>query len=89
MEVIYMAITPKPSGNVVDSFSGSTGQTHTKSSGYWKSLSIVNDGNSDLTFTVNNITITVKSNETFTDDFSDFNQITVNSNIAYRIVARQ
>jgi hypothetical protein len=41
-----------------------------------------------LTFTVNNLTITVKSNETFTDDFVDFTSITINSNIAYRLVAR-
>jgi hypothetical protein len=83
-----MSITPKPSGNVLDVYSGSTVTTYTKSNGYWKSLSIVNDGNSDLTFTVNNITITVKSNETYNDDFEDFNTITVNSNIAHRIVAR-
>lgn len=84
-----MGITPKPHGNVVSYFSGNTATTHTKSSGYWKSLSIINDGAGDLTFTVNNLTVTIQSNETYDDDFVDFNSITINSNIAYRLALRE
>lgn len=85
-----MSFTPKPSGNVVNSFSGSTTTTHTKSSGYWKSLSITNDdASTDLTFTVNNITITVKPNEEFSGDFVDFNSVTVTTTVTYRLVTSE
>jgi hypothetical protein len=83
------SLIPKPDGNVVDYFTGSTVVTYTKSGNYpWLSLSIINDGASDLTFTVNNITITVKANEEFTDNFEDFTTITINTNIAYRLALR-
>jgi len=82
-------MTPKPSGNVVNYYSDNTTNTYNKSSGNWISLAIINDGVSDLTFTVNNITITVKPNEKFDDDFVFFNTITVTTTVAYRLVCRE
>jgi hypothetical protein len=90
-----MSAEPKPDGNVILSASGSTATTYTNNSretdnAYpWKSLSIINDGNSDLTFTVNNITTTVKSNEEFSDNFENFFAVQINSDIAYRLVIRR
>jgi hypothetical protein len=90
-----MSTVSKPDGNVILSASGSVATIYTNSSrstdnAYpWKSLSIINDGNSDLTFTVNGITITVKSNEEFSDNFENFFSVEINSDIAYRLVIRR
>jgi hypothetical protein len=83
-----MAITPKPSGNIVDYFEGSTITTHSKTTGNWIGLDIVNDGSSDLQFTVNSLPITVKANETFSGDFADFNSISIDTAVAYRLTLR-
>jgi hypothetical protein len=82
-------ITPKSSGNIADSFSGNATTTHTKTTGDWRSLAVINDGASDITFTVNNITVTVKPNETFDDDFESFNSVLVTTTVAYRLVCRE
>jgi hypothetical protein len=83
-----MAQTPKPTGNVIDYETGSRAIIYNKSSGYWVGLSIINDGASDLLFTVNSRVITVKPNETFEDNFADFSTITINSNVAYRLALK-
>lgn len=81
-------LTPKPNGNVIDYYSGSVVTTITKSSGNWIGLSITNDDIIDLTFTVNGLTITVKVNEVFDDNFVDFNTISINTNTSYRLALR-
>lgn len=84
-----MAIIPKPDGNVLDYNSGSTTATVIPSGSYeWKSLSIINDGASALTITLNGMTITVQPDENFTDNFVDFNSITVTTSGNYRMVLR-
>ena len=84
-----MSVIPKPRGIVTNAYSGSSDETYNNSSNYpWIGLNISNDGGSDLTFQVNCLTLTVKSGETFDDDFSDFNSIIINSTVAYRLVLR-
>lgn len=84
-----MGLTPKPRGNVINYYTGNVAITHSMPDDrYWTSLAIINDGISDLTFTINNMTITVKSSETFDDDFESFNSIRINTAIAYRLVLR-
>lgn len=81
--------TPKSSGNVTDFFSGSSTETHKKTVGNWKSLAIINDGQDNLTITVNNVTITVAGSEQFDDNFAEFNSMAVTTTVAYRLVCRE
>lgn len=81
--------TIKPNGNIVDYKSGSTTATHTKSSGNWLSLMIINDSTTtSLTITVNSMTMTIKAGEVFDDVFVDFNTVTVTTTVAYRLWLR-
>lgn len=50
---------------------------------------IVNDGDTDLTFTINGFTILVKPYETFDDLFDGFTTVTINATGAFRAVVRE
>lgn len=50
---------------------------------------IVNDGEADLSFTINNFTIIVKPHETFDDLFDPFQTVTVNATDYFRAVVRE
>lgn len=83
-----MSNIPKPRGNIINSYEGSVATSYSIQNRWWLSLAIYNDGSGDLTFTVNGLTITVAAGEVFDDDFEDFNQISINSDQAYRLVLR-
>lgn len=68
---------------VIEYFSGSANTTKTVN-GHATGFGIVNDGSSDLTFTINGLTITVKIGETFDDDFPYFESVTVTTTGAFR-----
>jgi len=83
-----MAITPKARGNVINYYNSTGPKTYSKPEGIWVGLAISNDNLvNNLTFTVNGLTITVKTNETFDDDFEGFTSITVHSG-SFRLVLR-
>jgi hypothetical protein len=93
----FMAGSIKPRGNVVFSAnveSQTDANTETNSTdNAWLSLSVYNNGVNDLNLTVNNILIVISANETFDDDFEDFNSVriepsTAGQSIAYRLVIR-
>ena len=83
-----MSFNPKPGGDVKDYFAGNAVIVHSKAEDYWWGLSIINDGAGDLIFTVNNVRITVASGEAFSDNFADFNSISIDTAMAYRLVLR-
>jgi len=92
-----MAGSIKPRGNVVFSANiedQTDTNTETNSSdNAWLSLSIYNKGVNNLNLTVNNILIVVSANETFDDDFVDFNSVNIapsvdEQEISYRLVIR-
>ncbi len=83
-------ITPKQRGNIINSYNDNKDRTFIIpiTNRYWTSLAITNDGLSDLTLTINNISVIVKAGETFDDDFEDFTQVQVTSSVDYRICMR-
>jgi hypothetical protein len=83
-----MSIIPKSRGNVINYYSGNTNNTINKSSGSWISLLITNDGASNLSIIVNNITMIIKPGETLDEDFIDFNTVQIITNVSYRIWLR-
>lgn len=52
-------------------------------------FAIVNDGDSDLTVSINSFNIVVKSGEAFDDLFDPFTSLTVSGNSAFRAVVRE
>lgn len=50
---------------------------------------IVNDGDTDITFTINDFTILVKPYESFDDLFDGFTTVIINSTGAFRAVVRE
>lgn len=73
---------------IKDAFNGSSTVTKsypTKMYGF----AIVNDGDSDLTVSINSFNIVVKSGEAFDDLFDPFTTVTVSGNSAFRAVVRE
>ena len=73
---------------IKDAFNGSSTVTknyQTKMYGF----AIVNDGESDLTISINSFNIVVKSGESFDDLFDPFTTVTISGNSAYRAVVRE
>lgn len=52
-------------------------------------VGIVNDGTADLTFAINDFSITVKPGEIFDDLFEAFTEITINATSNFRAVIRE
>lgn len=73
--------------NVKDYFSG-TSNTTRSGFGTGKSFAITNDGNADLTFTIDSLTITVRPGEVFDDKFNDFTSVTVTTTVPFRAIVR-
>jgi hypothetical protein len=69
--------------HVLNYFAGSTTATHATTDSCY-GFTIINDGASDLTFTINGITITVKSGECFRGEFNNYASVTVTTTVAYR-----
>ncbi len=77
------------SGRIIkDSFSGSTTITKTYQTSV-QGFSIINDGATDITFTINNLSFTVMSGEDFNGVFDPFTTVTINTTSPYRAVIRQ
>ena len=73
---------------IKDAFKGSSTVTKsypTKMYGF----AIVNDGESDLTVSINAFNIVVKPSEAFDDLFDPFTSVTVTGNTAFRAVVRE
>lgn len=73
---------------IKDAFNGSSTTTKnylTKMYGF----AIVNDGESDLTVSINSFNIVVKSGESFEDLFDPFTSLTISGNSAFRVVVRE
>jgi hypothetical protein len=51
-------------------------------------FAVQNDGNANLTFTINGLTITVKPTEGFEDIFEPFTSVQVNATGAFRAVVK-
>jgi len=67
------------------SFSGSTSTTHTVTD-VCEALSVVNRGATDVTVTVEDISVTVAADETFSGAFRDFTAVIVTASDAYALV---
>lgn len=86
-----MGITPKPRGNIVDYYEDNKNRILSKNdSNKWISLLIVNDSTTnDLTIKVNDIIMTIKANESFDEDFEDFNFVEIKAVDYYRVWLRE
>jgi hypothetical protein len=73
---------------IKDSWSGSSNITKTFTSSMY-GFDITNDGSSDLTFTINGLTITVKSGEVFSDVFEAFTSVTITTTVSYRATVKE
>lgn len=72
---------------VVDSFEGSGDYTYTSTEPL-RGVAIVNDGEADLTLTVNGITTTVKGGEMFDECYRVFTIVTITTTSTYRALLR-
>ena len=79
--------TPKPRGNVLNYFSGSSNKTY-ETSDVWIGVHLLNDGGSDIIVKVNGLEITVKAGEKLDDDFEEFTRIEILSTVTYRLFLR-
>lgn len=73
---------------IKDAFNGSS----TTKKNYLTNMygfAIVNDGDSDLTVSINSFNIVVKSGEAFDDLFDPFTSLTISGNSAFRAVVRE
>lgn len=76
-------------GRVVkDAFNGTESVTKTYST-FMFGFGIVNDGNADLTVSINNFNILVKPYESFDDLFEPFTSVTITATDAFRAVVRE
>lgn len=73
---------------VKDAFNSSAPVTKSYNS-QMSGFGIVNDGEADLSFTINEFTIIVKPHETFDDLFEPFYSVTVTATDAFRAVVRE
>lgn len=73
---------------IKDAFNGSSTTTKNYQIKMY-GFSIVNDGESDLTVSINSFNIVVKSGEAFDDLFDPFTTVTVTGNSAFRAVVRE
>ena len=73
--------------NAAEPFSGSSNTTKTFSK-TMNGFVIVNDGLSDLTFTIGTDTYTVKPGECFDDRFEPFTEVTITTTVAFRAFGR-
>lgn len=73
---------------VKDAFNGSTTTTKTYLTNMY-GFAIVNDGDSDLTVSINSFDIVVKSGESFEDLFDPFTTVTITGTSAFRAVVRE
>lgn len=72
---------------VKDSFSGNTTITKSYTTQMF-GLGIVNDGESDISVSINGFTIVLKAGEAFDDLFDAFNTFTITGNSEFRTVVR-
>jgi hypothetical protein len=72
---------------VIGTFSGSTTTTYTCSS-ECNGFGIINTGASDLTFTINDITITVSSGESFENVFESFSSVVVTATDTFKAIVK-
>lgn len=92
----YEAITGEYGANrfiergriVKDAFSGSANVTKSYGTTQMFGLGIVNDGETDLTVTLNGFTIVLKAGESFDDLFDAFTSFTITTTSAFRTVVR-
>ena len=84
-----MAIEPKSRGNIVRFESDNVNKTYRNNTNNpWISVMITNDGASDITLVINNISIIVKSGETYDDDFVGFTSLNILASVAFRLWLR-
>ena len=72
---------------VIDYISASTNTTKTYNF-YIYGLKIKNDGASDITVTVNNLTMTIKPSEVFEESVQATNSFTITATVAFRCWVR-
>jgi hypothetical protein len=72
---------------VQDAFADTANVTKTYSSSM-SGFAVQNDGTTNLTFTINGLTITVKPTEGFEDIFEPFTSVQVNATGAFRAVVK-
>lgn len=75
---MYTSLVKIIGSNVKDYFEGNTNTT--KNYDIADGFSIANDGDTDLTFTVNGFTIRVKAGEIFDGNFDPFKTLTITTN---------
>jgi uncharacterized membrane protein len=93
-----MSFTPKPRGNVIFSSNvtnqtDSNTETNSDSNQPWLSVSIYNTGSNNINLTINDVLIVIAANETFDDDFEDFDSVVIEPStsdqaISYRLTLR-
>lgn len=74
--------------SAVEPFGASANTTHNFASPV-RGFNIVNDGNADLTFTINGATFTVKQGEMFSEIFQPYTSVTVTTTVAFRAYGRR
>ncbi|MDK2600678.1 hypothetical protein QO179_24600 [Bacillus stercoris] len=83
------SITTKQLGTTIkDAFSGlesATKMYETNMHGF----TITNDGSEEISFTINEMTITVKPGESFDGTFDAFTQVDIISNVEYRAIVKE
>lgn len=72
---------------VRESWVGSSNTTKTFAT-TMSAFAIVNNGASDLTFTIGDVTVTVKAGQSFDDSFYPFTQVIINTTVAYQALVR-
>jgi hypothetical protein len=73
---------------IKDSFSGSATITKTYTNSMRGFVIMNDDATNDLTFTINNLTMTVKAGEGFDGQFDPFTSVTVTTTVAFRAVVK-
>jgi hypothetical protein len=73
---------------VKDSFSGTANVTKTYTSNMRGFVIMNDDTTNDLTFTINNLTITVKAGEGFDGMFDPFTSVTVTTTVPFRAIVK-
>lgn len=81
-----MSKTNKP--RVRDSFSGNTNRVYISHTGDLCECSMTNDGATDLVFTINGKSITLKPGESIDEAFDCFTTVTIVTTSSYRCVVR-
>lgn len=78
-------------GKVIFQASGNKAIRYTKTEKNldWRSVCIVNKGSETMTISIKGLEIQIDPKEQFDDNFEDFNQLDILTDVAYKLILRQ